>query len=237
MAKIKFEESYVPRHVEEKPQITKEEEDKSVNDIFAEADAQISTQTRYVNVPQKKVKKAKSVVKGLIITLIVAIILAVVSAIGIVIYSYHQGVAAFKEGIIQEFRSTKEAVYSADEETLEVIYLKKMFELVSEEEMIKKLDEVTSLSSLYNIMKQSQEDEFFQFDLIPEEKRASFEKIKNEYIAAKELELQQQTDETSSVDVQETEPIDTEQETSEIRNEEDSVELEILTTEETLNNN
>lgn len=189
MARIKYEESkYI--NPEEKKTLTAEEEQNAVDEIFNNADKQMDLDKESWNVVPAKQRKKKKIIRWLIGIFVFCIVAVIGITVFCGIYYSNAMITEMRQDVYDSYRETKQKVMQANDDSLETEYLKKIIALVTDEDVQKILDDL-SFSKLQDIMKSSNDNEF-NIVLVPEEKKAEYDKLIQEYNEKKAAQTQQE---------------------------------------------
>lgn len=160
----------------------KELTNKEIDDIFANADAQMDNMEKAsIYTPKKKKKHS---LKSMLIKTGIAIIVSFIVLIGFIVYVFSKQLPVIKQGVLEQTMKIREDFLKSDDSklTIDEYYQKQALLLITPEELSRELEEVDSISMLWQAINN---DGNINLDLIPEDKKDEYERLQKEYEEAK----------------------------------------------------
>lgn len=173
----------------------------SVDEIFANADAQMVSMDNASSV-FKKTKKKMGIIKKTIITTLILAVICIIVFVVFLIKSVDSVLPNAKEMVLSQITETRNELLEMDDSELSVdeYYQKQIFLLLDMDLVEEKVNSLTSLQTLTGMISGNG---FASLDLIPEEKEDEYQKLLKEYEEAKQAEEaklseSEETDETGN---------------------------------------
>jgi hypothetical protein len=177
---------YTP--TETKKEMSAEETQRAVDDIFKEADQTMATTKakKIKSGPRLGKNKTNPLIKSLKEIFIVMIVF-VVAICGFGVYALFKVVPDTKAQLVGQIQAARNELLLMDESdlTIDEYYQRKILLLITDDDVAAAVDETISLETIFKIASGKME---LGIDIIPEEKRDEYEKIMEEYQQALENE-------------------------------------------------
>jgi hypothetical protein len=175
---------YTP--TETKKEMSAEETQRAVDDIFKEADQTMATTKakKIKSGPRLGKNKTNPLIKSLKEIFIVMIVFVVASC-GFGVYALFKVVPDTKAQLVGQIQAARNELLLMDESdlTIDEYYQRKILLLITDDDVAAAVDETISLETIFKIASGKME---LGIDIVPEEKRAEYEKIMEEYQQALE---------------------------------------------------